>query len=193
MEITKFWLKFYNGCLSPCRNIRRIWHFSDSQVSDWSFTMGIVEKIYLKSTQNYTEFLIFTLERERWPTLEKPGSDIHRLSNRKWTLTMYTVGNLWISLASLSKLEKFQHRSTFHNIKYNSAVLFLSQIFFHKPQSVADPGFSPGGAPTPKSAIIFQFFAENCMKMKEFGPRGGGGGASLAPPPLDPPMTMEES
>ena len=40
--------------------------------------------------------------------------------------------------------------------------------------SVADPGFSPGGAPTPKIAIIFHIFAENCMKMKEFGPRGGG-------------------
>ena len=39
--------------------------------------------------------------------------------------------------------------------------------------AVADPGFSPG-APTPKSAIIFQFFAKNCMKMKEFGPPGGG-------------------
>ena len=39
--------------------------------------------------------------------------------------------------------------------------------------AVADPGFSPGGAPTPKTAIIFQFFAENCMKMKEFGPPGG--------------------
>ena len=49
------------------------------------------------------------------------------------------------------------------------------------PYPVADPGFSPGGAPTPKSAIIFQFFAENCMKMKEFGPPGGGR-ASLAPP-----------
>ena len=31
----------------------------------------------------------------------------------------------------------------------------------------------PRGAPTPKSAIIFQFFAENCMKMKEFGLPGG--------------------
>ena len=41
--------------------------------------------------------------------------------------------------------------------------------------------FPQGGAPTPKSAIIFQFFAENCMKMKEFGPPGGGR-ASLAPP-----------
>ena len=47
------------------------------------------------------------------------------------------------------------------------------------PTSVADPGFFPGGAPTPKIAIIFQIFAENCMKMKEFGP---GGRASLAPP-----------
>ena len=33
--------------------------------------------------------------------------------------------------------------------------------------------FPQGGAPTPKSAIIFQFFAENCMKMKEFGPPRG--------------------
>ena len=38
---------------------------------------------------------------------------------------------------------------------------------------VADPGFSPGGAPTPKIAIIFHIFAENCMKMKEFGSPGG--------------------
>ena len=27
--------------------------------------------------------------------------------------------------------------------------------------------FPQGGAPTPKIAIIFQIFAENCMKMKE--------------------------
>ena len=32
--------------------------------------------------------------------------------------------------------------------------------------------FPRGGAPTPKIAIIFQIFAENCMKMKEFGSRG---------------------
>ena len=44
---------------------------------------------------------------------------------------------------------------------------------------MADPGFSPGGAPTPKITIIFQIFAENRIKMKEFGP---GGAASLAPP-----------
>ena len=45
---------------------------------------------------------------------------------------------------------------------------------------MADPGFSPGDVPTSKIAIIFQIFAENCMKMKEFGPPGGR--ASLAPP-----------
>ena len=44
----------------------------------------------------------------------------------------------------------------------------------NRPKAVADPGFSPGGAPTPKIAIIFHIFAENCMKMKEFGPPGGG-------------------
>ena len=33
--------------------------------------------------------------------------------------------------------------------------------------------FPEGDALTPKSAIIFLFFAENCMKMKEFGSHGG--------------------
>ena len=42
-----------------------------------------------------------------------------------------------------------------------------------------------GGAPTPKIAIIFHIFAENCMKMKEFGPPGG---ACVPGAPLDPPM-----
>ena len=51
--------------------------------------------------------------------------------------------------------------------------------------------FPQGGAPTPKSAIIFQFFAKNCMKMKEFGPPGGG--ARPWRPPLDPPMGVPAS
>ena len=45
--------------------------------------------------------------------------------------------------------------------------------------------FPQRGAPTPEITIIFQIFAENCMKMKDFGPPGGH--ASLAPL-LDPPM-----
>ena len=44
--------------------------------------------------------------------------------------------------------------------------------------AAADPGFSPGGAPTPKSSIIFQFF---CRKLHEneriWTPRGGVPGA----------------
>ena len=45
-----------------------------------------------------------------------------------------------------------------------------------------------GGAPTPKIAIIFHIFAENCMKMKEFGPPGGG--ARPWRPPWNPPMVL---
>ena len=51
--------------------------------------------------------------------------------------------------------------------------------------AVADPGFSPGGAPTPKSAIIFQFFAETDENERIWTPRGG---ARPWRPPLDPPM-----
>ena len=41
----------------------------------------------------------------------KDGFEIHRFSNRKWILTMCSIGNLWISEASLSQLEKFQRSS----------------------------------------------------------------------------------
>ena len=37
-----------------------------------------------------------------------------------------------------------------------------------------------GGVPTPKLGLFSNFFAENCMKMKEFGP--GRGCASLVSP-----------
>ena len=50
--------------------------------------------------------------------------------------------------------------------------------------AVADPGFFRGGVPTPKSAIIFQFF---CRKLHENERIWTRGCASLAPP-LDPPM-----
>ena len=43
--------------------------------------------------------------------------------------------------------------------------------------SVADPGFPRGGGANPQSGganlLLGQKFPENCMKMKEFGPRGG--------------------
>ena len=62
-----------------------------------------------------------------YSTVPKDGSDIHRFSNLKWALTMWTVGNLWISGTSLSELKKFTHRSALPNIKYNCVVLFLDK------------------------------------------------------------------
>ena len=47
--------------------------------------------------------------------------------------------------------------------------------------------FPGGGRQLPK-CYYFSIFAENCMKMKEFGPPGGG--ARPWRPPLDPPMNM---
>ena len=47
---------------------------------------------------------------------------------------------------------------------------------FSTAPAVADPGFRPGGAPTPRGGrqhTILPIFPENCMKLKEFGPRGG--------------------
>ena len=46
---------------------------------------------------------------------------------------------------------------------------------------------------SPKVGLFFQLFAKNCMKMKEFGPRGGGGGGEgESAGPLDPPMQFVE-
>ena len=49
--------------------------------------------------------------------------------------------------------------------------LVLDKTFICNQWRIQD--FPQGGGPTPKIAIIFQIFAENCMKMKEFGPPGG--------------------
>ena len=50
---------------------------------------------------------------------------------------------------------------------------------------VADPGFSPGGAPTPKVGVLTNFFGRKLHENERiWTPRGG---ASLAPP-LDPPL-----
>ena len=72
-------------------------------------------------------------------------------------------------------------------VNNKSLVLILVKIEIRQQWRIQD--FPQGGAPTPKIAIIFRIFAENCMKMKEFGPQGGR--ASLAPP-LDPPMVRTE-
>ena len=67
-----------------------------------------------------------------------------------------------------------------------------SLAIIKSPVSVVDQGFSPGGSPTSKLGLFWNFFAENCMKMKEFAPPGDC--ASLAPPIcLDPPMGVLHS
>ena len=45
--------------------------------------------------------------------------------------------------------------------------------------------FPEEGAPSPKVGLFCKLFAENCMKMKEFGP---GEGVHVTGAPLDPPM-----
>ena len=52
--------------------------------------------------------------------------------------------------------------------------------------TVADPGFSPGGAPTPKVGVLTYFFGQKLHENERiWTPRGG---ARPWRPPLDPPL-----
>ena len=106
--------RFYNGGL--WENI--FWSIPDDQ--------------YISYKNNIAQ-LHFILGRAElcwnFSSILKDGFDIHRFSKRKWVLTMCSVGNLWISEASLSQLEKFQCSSALPNIKYNCAILFLCQMY----------------------------------------------------------------
>ena len=67
-------------------------------------------------------------------------------------------------------------------------VRFLSKYMDTIDDTVADPGFFPGGgggANSPSGCANLFFLAENCMKMKEFWPPGG---ARVPGAPLDPPL-----
>ena len=61
-----------------------------------------------------------------------------------------------------------------------------------RPTPVADQGFPRPGTSTPpiwgKTLSFGKIFAESCMKMKEFGPRGSRTSLASLPPSLDPPM-----
>ena len=62
------------------------------------------------------------------------------------------------------------------SIFFPNSCLFVDLDLNHRHWAATISGGSrifPGGALTPKIAIIFQNFAKNCMKMKEFGPPGG--------------------
>ena len=92
----------------------------------WKIGIGCCTQVFQKIFKFYywnnnIAQLYFILGRAKlcwnFSSILKDGFDIHRFSNRKWVLTMCSVGNLWISEASLSQLEKFQRSSALPNIK----------------------------------------------------------------------------
>ena len=87
------------------------------------------------------------------------------------------LGNLWKVLFSERLHTKRMGRNRFSRV--------FSQLLA---STAADPGFPRGGGANSSGGrqhTILPNFPKNCMKLKEFGPRGGR--ASLAPP-LDPPL-----
>ena len=82
--------------------------------------MVVNEKIYLEayinkeyiSLKNNTAqlYLISRTANLHWnfSSISKDGPDIHRFFNMKCVLTTYTLGNLGISGAFLSNVEKFK-------------------------------------------------------------------------------------
>ena len=63
------------------------------------------------------------------------------------------------------------------------------RLYYH--DTVTDPGFPQGGGVNPprggREHAILPNSPKNCMKLKEFGRRGGGVRPSR--PPLDPPLS----
>ena len=115
---------------SPCRNFNRFRVFFGHVSQFWlGFIMVVYQKMYFKAYTNDLHIshkydiaqLYFILGRAElhwnFSSILKDDFDIHRFSNRKWVLTMCTVGNLWKSEASLSQLEKFRCSSAPPNIK----------------------------------------------------------------------------
>ena len=143
-------------------------HFLDILTSDF----------LLKPPQPITGFFLLVL----WLTVWDMGSSCGQMYH--YELTSYLC---WFIVSLISCIKLFC--APFHvfllflwHIPCTSELVLIGWVNhgygtnvhpYHIWNAVADPGFSPGGAPTPKSAIIFQFFAKNCMKMKEFGAPGG--------------------
>ena len=123
--------------------------------------------------RNNTAQLYFILGRAdlhwKFCSIPKDGSDIDRFSNRKWVLTMCTIGNLYISVASIRQLETFQCRSALPNIKYNCAVLFLTQVnyLFNYPPKTKNSTEKKNFSLT-SMLKLWNVFSDNCLHLEVF-------------------------
>ena len=98
----------------------------------------VYEKIYFEVYSNDQYIWRKINIAQLYFILERPDLCfyIFRLTDIYRFLTMYMVKNhlllenLRISKRSLSILKKFQHNLSVANIKYNYAILFLSQIYW---------------------------------------------------------------
>ena len=110
----------------------------------------------------------------------------NRLAHPFWEL----AGSATAMLGLIRNESQFEQRPTEWNTR---AFLFISryQQFQNWPEKKDEPSqwwiqdFPQGVRQLPKVLLFFNFFAENCMEMREFGPRG----VSLATP-LDPPIHL---
>ena len=85
-------------------------------------------------------------------------------------------------MAKYGELDEMWNRKVFCLSWSKSSMHCCKYFYFYSQWRIQYFPQGGGGAPTSKIAIMFQIFAENCMKMKEFGPSGGGGGVPGAPP-----------
>ena len=114
--LASFLLKFYN---------RHPWKiYLEAYITNNTFDTKII-------LHNYILYYAFRAE-EQWnfSSITKDGSDIYRCFNRKLVLTMCIAANLWISGASLSKLENV---TWLFLIKCIGCLCMPPNIFSHGP------------------------------------------------------------
>ena len=102
---------------TPCGSSVNLDCFFENFSQIWlGFTMVVCKKIYLEARKSNkciwlnndnTTLLNLILRTAElcvnFPSIPKDGSNIYRFLNREWVLTSCSIGNLWISMPSLSK------------------------------------------------------------------------------------------
>ena len=100
----------------------------------WENIFWSIHKWPIHLTQNNIAQLYFILwiAELHWnfSSWLRDAPDIYRFPVVHMVKTHFLLERLCISGASLGILEKFQHSSAVHNIKYNDAILFLCQMYW---------------------------------------------------------------